>query len=96
MTINRYKRFITILPLYPGEQSVSLLKERVKRAFKANIGKSDSEIEQALARGNYVYKEVEALIQLKKYRTLDKRYSSHRQEMSAELLQYLQSNENIN
>ncbi|KAG2385485.1 hypothetical protein C9374_003300 [Naegleria lovaniensis] len=83
--INLYKRFLTMIPHYPGEENPQVLKARLKKAFLANKAKSDmgeEEFKNQLARGEYVLKEVEALVRLKKYRTLDKRYSAHRLENS--------------
>ena len=79
--VGRYKRFIAIAPYYPGDESAQFVKQRIKKAFIANRNKTnEDEIKNLLNRGEFVYKEVEALIRLKKYRTLDKRYSSHRQQ----------------
>ena len=50
---------------------------RLKAAFLKNREVTDPEkIEQLIARGNYVVKEIETLYMLKKYRTLKKRYYS--------------------
>ncbi|KAL9641815.1 hypothetical protein ABK040_011800 [Willaertia magna] len=77
--IDLYKRFISIIPYYPLAENTSEkdLKEQLKNAFLKNKNVSSSEeIEKLINHGNYVYKEVEALIRLKKYRSLNKRYSN--------------------
>jgi len=49
---------------------------QVKHAFfqNANLA-SDKELKSAIARGRYMVKELIGVVQLKKYRTLKKRYS---------------------
>lgn len=48
---------------------------RLKAAFMKNKDVKDPvTIDQLLARGNFVVKEIEALYMLRKYRTLKKRY----------------------
>lgn len=50
-------------------------RDRLKAAFQKNKDENDPEkIDQLIARGNFVTKEIEALYMLKKYRTLKRRY----------------------
>lgn len=50
-------------------------RERLKTAFRKNQNETEPEkIDELLARGQYITKEIEALYMLKKYRTLKRRY----------------------
>lgn len=50
-------------------------RERLKTAFQKNQNETEPEkIDELLARGQYITKEIEALYMLKKYRTLKRRY----------------------
>lgn len=56
---------------------------RLKAAFIKNRDVTDPvKIEQLIARGNFVVKEIETLYMLKKYRTLKKRYYSDDEKLS--------------
>ena len=53
-------------------------RDRCHAVFMKNKDVSDpAEIQQLVARGEFVVKELEALYRLKKYRTLRKRYYNH-------------------
>ncbi|XP_063401121.1 electron transfer flavoprotein regulatory factor 1-like [Mytilus trossulus] len=66
--------------LYYGKEyplGYDYFRERLKKAFLGNKDVTDPEkIEQLIARGEFVKKEIEALYMLRKYRTLKKRYYS--------------------
>jgi len=70
---NLYKQFIHVGGDYPG--GIEYARPRIRKAFLANKEESDPEkIQQMIDRGNYVLKEMEAVISLKQYRTLKRRY----------------------
>ncbi|XP_066589859.1 electron transfer flavoprotein regulatory factor 1-like [Prorops nasuta] len=58
---------------YPKGQE--FFRTRLRKAFEKNKNETDPEkIEQMIAHGNFVVKEIEALYKLKKYRTMKSRY----------------------
>jgi len=68
-----YRQFLHVGKEYPEDFHV--LRQRVKDAFRKNGSLRDAAaVEQAVARGQYVLKEMEALIFLKKYRALKRMY----------------------
>lgn len=68
-----YKQFLLIGREYP--EPFVKVRDRIKKGFQANSKCCDNKsVEKALERGYFVLKEVEALIRLRKYRTLNKRY----------------------
>ena len=81
--IELYKTLVYLGRDYP--LGWDYFRPRLKAAFLKNKDVTDSEkIEQLIARGNYVVKEIETLYMLKKYRTLKSRYYSdeNRSELS--------------
>lgn len=57
----------------PGD--TNMYRTKIHQGFLKNKDINDpSKIEECIQRGEYIIKEMEALIQLKKYRTLKKRY----------------------
>lgn len=61
---------------YPGVNGPQKFRQQVKDAFLKNKDETDpKKVKALLAQGRYVAKEVEALVSLKKYRTLKQRYS---------------------
>lgn len=68
-----YKQLLYLGRDYP--QGYNYFRPRLHRAFMANASLTDeAEIRQAIARAQFVQKEIEALYYLKRYRTLRKRY----------------------
>ena len=68
-----YKRFIHVGRGYPG--GLEYIRPRVKKAFFDNKDITDEvELKRAVNKGRYMVREMEATIQLKKYRTMKKRY----------------------
>ena len=54
---------------------MDVVRERVKKEFMKNRHETDpAKLEKLIEKGNYILKEMEALISLKKYRTLKRRY----------------------
>ncbi|KAK0667439.1 hypothetical protein QBC41DRAFT_323999 [Cercophora samala] len=71
--ISIYKQLLYLGRDYP--QGYNYFRPRLHRAFMANASLTDeAEIRQAIARAQFVQKEIEALYYLKRYRTLRKRY----------------------
>ena len=71
--IQLYKNLIYLGREYPSEPEK--LTSKIHGVFMKNAGKTDpKEIEDLIAKGNYIVKELEALYSLKKYRTLKRRY----------------------
>lgn len=69
-----YKDFLFIGKYYPGKEYKDV-KNIIRNAFKKNKDvKDEKEVEKLYQHGKYVYKEIEALISLKKYRTLKRNY----------------------
>ncbi|POM72959.1 NADH-ubiquinone oxidoreductase complex 1/LYR family protein [Phytophthora palmivora] len=70
-----YKRFLLVGRDYP--LGLSHVREKVKTAFFQNRGLSDPvAIKKAVKRGRWMVREMVGVIQLKKYRTLNSRYTS--------------------
>ena len=66
---------------YPREPAV--FTQRVHDAFMRNAAAADpDEVDQLVAKAEYVAKELEALYMLKKYRTMKNRYYSEDEEAS--------------
>lgn len=60
----------------PGD--INMYRKKIHQGFLKNKDINDpSKIEECIKRGEYIIKEMEALIQLKKFRTLKKRYYNH-------------------
>jgi hypothetical protein len=72
---NLYKTFLFYSKDWPGEGGPTEFKRKLKIAFLKNKDMTDvKEIEKAIARGEYVVKEIDALYRLKKYRALYRNY----------------------
>jgi len=72
-----YKRFLLIGKHYP--EPFPSVRQKIKRGFQKNSILSEKQsIEETLQRGEFVLKEVEALVRLHKYRTLNKRYGRNK------------------
>lgn len=68
-----YKRFLLVAKVWPDGEEV--LKNRVKEAFFRNKDLTNEEdISKAVYRGRMVVKELQGIIQMKKYRTMKQRY----------------------
>lgn len=68
-----YKRFMVVARDYPG--GAGAVRARVKEGFWKNRDIADDvELKQAIAYGRYQVREMVALVQLKKYRAMKKRY----------------------
>lgn len=71
--IHLYKTLLHLGKEYPG--GAEYFRTKLKTAFLKNSHlKEPKDIESAIARGNFVIKELEALYMLRKYRALKKRY----------------------
>lgn len=74
MVRDLYKRFLIAGTRYP--QGLDHVREKVKIAFFENrVVNSDLEFKKAINKGRYWVKEIEAISQMHKYRTMRKRYS---------------------
>jgi len=70
-----YKRFIVVGRDYP--QGLPFVRDQVKAAFRRSADLStDRELNAAVNKGRYMVREMIALIQLKKYRTLRSAYQT--------------------
>ncbi|TYZ60593.1 hypothetical protein PybrP1_004537 [[Pythium] brassicae (nom. inval.)] len=70
-----YKRFLHVGGDYP--LGLAYVREKAKEAFFANRHLTDPvEIKRAIHRGRWMVQEMIGVIQLKKYRTLNSRYTS--------------------
>lgn len=70
-----YKRFMVVGRDYP--QGLAFVRDHVKAAFRRSADIStDREINAAVNKGRYMVREMIALIQLKKYRTLRSAYQT--------------------
>uniref|UniRef100_A0A1A7YNN0 LYR motif containing 5 n=1 Tax=Iconisemion striatum TaxID=60296 RepID=A0A1A7YNN0_9TELE len=71
--IRLYKNLLYLGRDYP--KGAAYFRERLKSAFMKNKDETDPQkIQQLVARGDHVIKELEALYFLRKYRTMKKRY----------------------
>uniref|UniRef100_A0A8C6KWJ3 LYR motif containing 5a n=1 Tax=Nothobranchius furzeri TaxID=105023 RepID=A0A8C6KWJ3_NOTFU len=71
--IRLYKNLLYLGREYP--KGAAYFRERLKSAFMKNKDETDPQkIQQLVARGDHVIKELEALYFLRKYRTMKKRY----------------------
>eukprot|EP01089_Gocevia_fonbrunei_P014097 TRINITY_DN3787_c0_g1_i1.p1 TRINITY_DN3787_c0_g1~~TRINITY_DN3787_c0_g1_i1.p1 ORF type:complete len:104 (+),score=16.47 TRINITY_DN3787_c0_g1_i1:83-394(+) len=71
--VNLYKQLLWIGRDYPAGYDV--FRNGLKRAFlKMKDEKDPTKIREAISRGEYVFKEVEALLKLHKYRALKRSY----------------------
>jgi hypothetical protein len=67
----------TARDIYPNK-TMQEKRDQIKRAFLRNAGLTDEkDILKAVERGEYVLKEMEALVSLSKYRTLKRRYDTN-------------------
>ena len=72
-----YKRLLFIGREYPGAGGLEEVRARVKQGIlKHGSVTKPEEYSALIARGEYIYRELEALARLHKYRTLNKRYRS--------------------
>ncbi|ODV73604.1 electron transfer flavoprotein regulatory factor 1 CYBJADRAFT_167636 [Cyberlindnera jadinii NRRL Y-1542] len=70
-----YKRLIYIAREYP--QGIDYIRPKLKAGFQRNRALTDTEaVDQALEKGEYIYKEIETLIFLRRYREMKRRYYS--------------------
>ncbi|KAJ1329017.1 LYR motif-containing protein [Microdochium nivale] len=72
-----YKQLLYLGREYPHRDGggIAYVRPRLHRAFMANAHlRDDDAIRQAIARADFVRREIEALYYLKRYRTLRKRY----------------------
>lgn len=67
-----YKRFLWAAKDYPAGKDAIMTK--VKRAFLENSSLDEVGVKKALAYGRYCAREIVAVNQLHKYRTMKKRY----------------------
>jgi hypothetical protein len=72
--LNLYKELLNVGKSYP-DKSYDQVKSIIHKSFVKNIKLSkETEIEEAIKKGEYIIKEIEALVYLKKYRSLKKSY----------------------
>ena len=72
---NLYKRFILVGRDYPHPDGIDFVRRRVKKAFREHKDVEDQyELRKRVHIGRYVIKELIAVVQIKKYRTMKKRY----------------------
>lgn len=70
-----YRRFLYVGKDYP--LGLSYVREKVKTAFFKNKDLTDPlEVKRAIKKGRWMVQEMIGVIQLKKYRTLNSRYTS--------------------
>ncbi|DAZ99592.1 TPA: hypothetical protein N0F65_001420 [Lagenidium giganteum] len=70
-----YKRFLYVGRDYP--LGLSYVREKAKAAFLKNRDlKDDVEIKKAIKKGRWMVRELTGVIQLKKYRAMNSRYTS--------------------
>jgi hypothetical protein len=67
-----FKRLIFLGHDYP--EGYTTVRDKVRAAFLKNRNAPDEKIPALLAQGDFVVREMEALIKLKKYRTLKRSY----------------------
>merc|ERR1711879_490222 len=70
--IQLYKNLLYLGREYP--QGYDYFRGKCHAAFMRNKGLEGPQVEEWLAKGDYIIKELEALYMLKKYRTLKRRY----------------------
>ncbi|KAK9472539.1 uncharacterized protein V1510DRAFT_417036 [Dipodascopsis tothii] len=71
--LRRYKELLYMGRDYP--QGYVFFRDRLHRAFKSKAGLTDhAQIERQLAFTDYIEREIEALYQLRKYRTIKRNY----------------------
>jgi hypothetical protein len=64
-----YKQILVVGRAYPA--GLDAVRDRAKREFRERAGlRSEADIRKAVGYGRYMLREMRALIQLKKYRTL--------------------------
>ena len=70
-----YKTFLHYSKDWPGKGGPEEFRRKLKIAFMKNKDLKDPKaIEEAIARGEYVVKEIDALYRLKKYRAMFRNY----------------------
>ncbi|KAI6386314.1 hypothetical protein MCOR23_011414 [Pyricularia oryzae] len=70
-----YKELLNLGKDYP-QGGLAYFRPRLHKAFMSNAHLRDEDkIREGIARAEFVQKEIEALYYLKRYRTLNKRYS---------------------
>ncbi|CAM9183813.1 unnamed protein product [Ectocarpus fasciculatus] len=70
-----YKRFLIAGRYYPG--GIEVVRRRAKQAFVSNAHLTDEiDIRRAVRIGRYMVREITAISQLKKYRSLKRSYYS--------------------
>ncbi|KAI6374297.1 hypothetical protein MCOR25_003242 [Pyricularia grisea] len=70
-----YKELLNLGKDYP-QGGLTYFRPRLHKAFMSNAHLRDEDkIREGIARAEFVQKEIEALYYLKRYRTLNKRYS---------------------
>ncbi|KAJ3321489.1 Actin- protein 3B [Boothiomyces sp. JEL0866] len=84
-----YKQLLYIGKEYP--KGYDYFRSGLKRAFLKKKDLPDSEIDKAVEHGKFVYRELEALWFLKKYRTLKRNYDPDWQDMKEKELERMQS-----
>merc|ERR1712073_290758 len=78
--IQLYKNLLYLGREYP--QGYDYFRTRCHNAFMKNKDIQGEQVEEWLAKGDYIIKELEALYMLKKYRTLKRRYYEEETKLS--------------
>jgi Complex 1 protein (LYR family) len=77
-----YKRVLTVGKDYP--MGLDYVRMKAKDAFRANAGLTDEvEVKRAVNRGRWRVKEMIAVIQLRKYRQINKSYNANEDESAS-------------
>jgi hypothetical protein len=72
--LNLYKELLHVGKSYP-DKPYNQVRSIINKSFVKNMKLSkETEIEEAIKKGEYIIKEIEALVYLKKYRSLKKSY----------------------
>lgn len=70
-----YKRFLVVGRDYPG--GMAIVRAKAKEAFfKQRHLDTELEIKRAIARGRWMVRELQGVVQLKKYREMRSRYGA--------------------
>ncbi|KAJ3275024.1 LYR motif-containing protein 5 [Terramyces sp. JEL0728] len=83
-----YKQLLYIGREYP--KGYTYFRDGLKRAFLKKKDLPESEVEKAVEHAKFVYRELEALWFLKKYRTMKRNYDPEWQEMKQKELERIE------
>jgi len=74
-----YKRAILVGRDYPHQEGIDYVRRTWKEALRntPEITNNEPELRKAIGKGRYMIREMEGVIQLKKYRAMKKRYGGN-------------------